>query len=87
MNAGCITVTLLMKWVVGHHFHQLGEDSGVHLFLWGLLGPNYQEATVFLAWGTACPFILDPTLTGFLTIGLSLSFGLIQGKSFQTACL
>lgn len=56
---------------------QPGGDSAVSFLLWGLLGPNYQEAVVFLACSTACPFILNPTAhTGVLTIGLSLGFGL-----------
>lgn len=79
----------LMKCVTGLPCHWKGQWSG--LPLWGLLGPNYRGAVVFLACGTACPFILNSALTGVLTGGFSLGFGLfvcglIQGKSFQTAC-
>lgn len=72
---------------------RIGGDRGNGLLLWGLLGPKYQETVVFVAHGTACLFILDPTLAAVLDnrsqseVWLLFVCGLIHGKPFQTACL
>lgn len=74
------------KWVAGLPPPLAWGGQGRRLPSLGPVGPTQQEAPVSLACSTACPVTLDPILTDVWTVGLGLGFGLIQGKSFQTAC-